>query len=376
MTHKEPLPNTAEAFLRGNLIQRKLPVSLDDLAQQESLSVSELPSRLAQHVQSITAYYAAKPFNANVLDDALNPQIDFLYRIWHTSRNITPDHPFYSFARTLDSFEGFADTHLSHLTSNTHINLAKRINQFIYTTMHKQKLLEICSPEFPRYSTSGEYNTQGEWVRIPKHLTSETREEYVDKQILEEVISLRNKLTDEPLLFHSTGSASLDGIGQHEALLSSTEASLGHTPLKTGEIYEAQGTRRTLGSVYAAENMHRGYSLARWFDEYHVTFGISLSAQEAFLQKKYPDRVIDVTDWMNEGITIGPRVPLQHIRTVLVDFVQKGAMQTWADKYCPQALVISYEAFEILRRENISSEFADPRQTAEELLQQPRIHVA
>ncbi len=368
--HKET--DASKTFLVQNVTPR-LPLTLDNLALREDISVSSLPEHLRK-ASSALKEYAQTSYN---LEDKMLPSLDFIYQCWQASRSLPPSHTLAKFAHTLDSFETFLATYMHATSSTTQVNLAQILDRFIYTNVHDQRILTVDDPSSRSRNEFGTYNTGGEWVELPQYLSSPHERDYVDTAVLREVIEKRNELT-EAEVYHSTGSASLRGIASQQAILASRMASQrGEEPI-VGEYLTYNidqinpGARKELISVFAARHPKRGYALSRWFDEFHVTFGISIARQQAHLTKiKSPITLsqVELSDMTGEGIQLGPEIPLDAVSTIYVDFAHKDSMIAWTKSHCPNANVVSYEAFEVLQREREMPRYRQPQFTAEQLLQ-------
>ena len=374
MFHENTGEEASRSFLTQNVVQRSA-LTLDELALREGISILDLPNQLRK-AATVFSTYAQHEYN---LEDDILPSVDFIYQCWQASRSLPSGHALEQFAHTLDSFDTFLATYASASSFVTQVNLAQLFDRFIYKIVHNQKIMTVSNPSARSRNTFGVYSTQGEWVELPGYLLSQNVRDYVGTEILTEVIALRNtKQEDE--IYHSTGSSSLPGIASQHALLSSALATERGEEPKVGEYitqsvspyYLESGSRRLLCDIHASKKPETGYALARWFDEFHVTFGISIARQQAYLASQNSPHSLDtieLADISGEGIRLGSTVPLNVVTTIYVDFAHKSRVIAWAKVNCPSASVISYEAFEVMKRERVFPNYSQPRFTTEQLLQ-------
>lgn len=114
-------------------------------------------------------------------------------------------------------------------------------------------------------------------------------------------------------LYHATGSAALEGIARHKAIMSSRKVLEVGEVIKTGEHITV--VHAGLEAVYTTRCFSSDYCLARWFNECHVVFGIKEGAAPLIADKAYT--------------LIGPEVPLRELSVVHTEDVFQDKMSEW-----------------------------------------------
>ncbi len=156
-------------------------------------------------------------------------------------------------------------------------------------------------------------------------------------------------------LSHNTGSVSLEGILDRNAIVNSYQLSTEGAKIASGEYAGPAGT--AMGNVYAHSGARTSsYQTKRWLGEYGLTFVINKQRQLDWLGRNpdkwaYPDNPIyglGSNGDRSEGVEVGEVVPLENIDYILSD---SRNIQTIRSKLLIRGLnipVISCEAIDIM----------------------------
>jgi len=348
-------------FLDG--IEKRDTPALDNLCNMENCDIRELPDLFANKLKFIFGHCEK---HSSMIDDKLDPQIDFIYQCYKSTRNISPTLNLSGFSSSLDNFDIFISQYAQGVSRKALGNLMQRINRFIETTIHPSRTIATFPDRYRNRDKLSFYNLEGRWIQIPSKYNA-SEKDYIEESIVKEIISIQESGYKRPDLYHATGSASLDGIARHGAILSANKAvALGET-VKTGEYntyigwdeQSASGGRSGLGSIYTSKDPYSGYGIARWFNEYNVVFGLSKEKIAKYLQKDKGETNIRFEDYAGEGITIGPDAPLELVDIIYADHIYLDELNKWKEKNAPHAYIISLEADQLLRSRG-KQEFYSP----------------
>jgi len=377
-----------EQRLHAALTRRPL-LSLAEIAQKENVSVRQLPKAMKKHIQSIKEYMKTPSFTAAGRE--IDPHIDFIFQSWQATRNLSRFHPLYSFAQTLDSFDTFFEAYFTENSTQHYGRLISLIDAFVREKFHPDKKIYVQKGHPERSYPSGLYNISGDWVRTDldyDHM-------YVDRSIIEEAIAI-GSLPQEPTFFHQSGSAILSSVGSIGEIVSGKKANALGLRLQTGESVTdaSEGKIRQLNSVYASNYLqYSGYERVRWFDEGHITFGISRQKLEDYyeqktgvrptmMKKEYYIHDEDLQghfiDAGKNGTLLGPEVPLTTVNAIYTERIYLDRIKEWAKQHAPQAQVISIEAGTLLAMLAYQNEHPDqyPKPiTLEWLSKQPAVSI-
>ncbi len=179
---------------------------------------------------------------------------------------------------------------------------------------------------------------------------------WIRKDAVEEAVelSLKGFPRSSELLVHGTGSAALANIAKHKAISSAALTLQRGDNILTGEYVSAigkdgktsvSGGLEGLGAVYASRDglANTSYTTRRWFDETPVTFGIAEKKQCAYNDAQGHEMYGD-----QDGIRIGPQVPLENIVAISAPKESEALIRAWAVEHCPHAQFVSYEAAGLL----------------------------
>ncbi|MBW8831180.1 MAG: hypothetical protein JF606_17505 [Burkholderiales bacterium] len=191
------------------------------------------------------------------------------------------------------------------------------------------------------------YNGSRNWMKFPEAL--------VDMEVVEEARQLVNEgfTGKEKLFVHGTGSAAMANFAKNQAIWSASRAMQSGDKVVTGEYVkwiEQDGQTSTTGGtsglrdIYTSRNglSSESYTMRRWFDETPVTFGISEQKQRAYNDACNIDRWYE--NPMNEGVTVGPIVPLKNVVAISAPKASEARIRSWIAAHCPHAKFVSYEA--------------------------------
>ena len=341
---------TSHSLLIGSLDVRDKP-TIQGICRNEGSISQKLPDVFTRRTKDIINYCKENDY---IVDDKLSPQIDFIYQCYASTRSSPPLH-LREFSRSLDSFDSFVAHYARRASRSTIGNLMERIDRFTRTTLHPRRVITVFPENHRMHEKTISYQLKGRWILLPSEFGS--GEEYVEKGVVEEILNLQKIGYKQPDLYHTTGSASLEGIAKHGALLSARRAIESEEAVKTGEQntyigwedHSQMGGKKGLASVYTSKFPHIGYSVARWFDEYHVIFGLSRERITTYIQAhNQPDDRLK--EFPKGEVRIGPEVPLELVDSIYGEHIYLKQLLEWKEKNAPQALVVSLEADDLLRR--------------------------
>ena len=280
------------------------------------------------------------------------PVLDMLYNLYRMSKQEAVKHPWLQHMR---SFDGFIAHFCPEATAKSRAYIVNHLEAFVSGKVVGRWQQGGCPP-------TG-YEVQGEWVPLPDDLSepkaylSEGR--WAESPVIHETRALNSaNYPRKDALIHGTGSAALEAIGRSGAILSARQALATGGSVKTGEFVSyighcgvsVSGGAHGLGEVYTSQGGLGGasYTMQRWFDEYPVCFAIDFAKQRAYNDARGIKRYYDNPS--NEGVTVGPDVPLAHVTVVTAPKAKEAEVRSWLAQYCPHTLFISQEAARIYER--------------------------
>lgn len=289
-----------------------------------------------------------------------------LHDLWRARKEGNPELNGRPWGDTLQSFDSFIGEFAPDVTLHARGWIGKHIEWFVREYTGSSGQLTIYPPrknlEGGRDFTEEEIKTPAEiapperdWVYMPCGAWNRI-ETYIARPVLEEIVFLLESGYRPPDYSHASGSAALKGIAEEGAIVNSLELLEMGKGLKTGEKSHYMSTDavelRGLGSIYTDKGDPRpGYNTLRWFDEYHVTFGINKERQSAYMRTtdvRYEDsrdpEQLSYDTIMNEGTLVGRRVPLDAIDYVYAWHGRKEDAEKWTKAHCPHAQVVALEA--------------------------------
>lgn len=344
--------NGEKSLLVNSLEKRNLP-TVEDVCRDENCNAEELPGLLAERTKDILDYCRK---HSSIIDDELSPQIDFIYRCFASTRGTPASVDLSGFSKSLKDFESFIAQYAKGVPRRAIGNLMERIDRYTRAVVHPSRIITVFPENHRMHGKLSIYKSEGQWIQLPSESDWSARE-YVEMDVLEEIVNLQETGYTRPDLYHATGSASLSGIAKHKAILSARRARELGEDVKTGEYntyigwqdYSVSGGREGLSSIYTSRSPHTGYSIARWFDEYHLVFGLSIERIARYLKEHKGETDIRFADFAGEGIRIGPEAPLELVDVIYGEHIYLDDLDRWKSKYAPHARIVSLEADELLR---------------------------
>lgn len=358
----------AESAFASNL-KKNEPRSLDQLLNQESIELDGLVDRVQESVDII--------MDEDTKDDDKTKELKFVYEVYLATRDVENNQELIELADNLNSFESFRRKFLVDASRYQLANFYEAVTFFRGRVIHPSRELFIeADLGFRDRYYDGVYGYHGEWVVIPKG-GREGLFGIVEQSVIEEAIKLRTA-NIKVELFHTTGSAALDGIGRNQQIMSAKRLVESKEDVSTGEYASyiskefgssVTGRNTGLSNVYVEQNgIAKGYELIRWFDEYSVTFGIRLDLQRQYVSKNYgDDRSLFYRT--SEGMQVGPEVPLSNVALVIVDHQELSRAREWASLNAPGVFVTSYDAYSLYQDTELNGRYRV--QKLEELLRLP-----
>ena len=349
-------PNSERDLLISSLRKIKAP-SADDICKTEGVTPEELPDLLSDKLKGIFAHCKE---NASIIDDELNSQIDFVYQCYEATKNVDASSEFYELSAQLKDFESFISVFAKGVDRKTLGNFMQRVDRFIQIVVHPKRIMKAW-PEGHRmkgFYEMGIYKHEGAWVPLEHKRWSGV--EYIELGLLKEIIDLKESGYMKPGLYHTTGSATLDGISKQKAILSAREAIKREEEVKTGEYntyighdnHSVSGRKQGLGDVHVSRSLHTGYTIARWFNEYPLAFGIAEERTRKHLKEIDEKSDTAFINWAGEGIRLGPEIPLDLVDVIYCEQIYLDKLKQWVSKNTPHAKVVSIEAHELLLRKD------------------------
>lgn len=346
-------------------IIEKKTLTLNDIAQKEGCDISDLESNLTLKIKKFSEKMSK---NISYPSEEYFGLIDSLYNLYLQSKNTdeTVKNPWLA---GFQSFDDFVNHFCPEATQHARAAMKKNIQIFVSLIVNQEKIINVHPRNWLGINSEGIkeiYNTKGDWILLPGENYELGIFDYVDREIIKEIINLIEENHHYSDFIHSSGSAALDGIEKSQAILSAQEVEVRNIKVNTGEhvsyVNQESGTpiaggEYGLGSVYASNRGYSsGYCHINWFDEYYVAFGINKQKQEDFLKKKRYKNEMSLEDeesspfldMGSEGVEIGNEVPLTAVEAVYCWKQYQAEMKTWIQENCPEAKLISIEAAEIL----------------------------
>jgi hypothetical protein len=123
-----------------------------------------------------------------------------------------------------------------------------------------------------------------------------------------------SNMTRANTLYHATGSAALDGIARRGAIISSGRAQELGENIETGE-HRMFAIETGLTGVNSTPWFNSDWCLARWFDEYHIVFGLDTDKVEVEREGVYT--------------ILSPEVSIDAVKLVHTEDQFKTRVQSW-----------------------------------------------
>lgn len=257
--------------------------------------------------------------------------VDPIYRAWENAKK---DNGVESeLKNSLESTNAFADKFAPSSTKTEQGSAVRGLGEYVGTfILNKLNSSGIRTKD-------QETPQNNDWLEIP---IKNGKRIYVKKDVYISVLEelrknsftsgIPNNIDGHDLGFHATTSATLEGIGKYEALLSSKKIIELNEELKNGErlgsfFGETQNTNEEI-SAYVGR-VKSVYGTPRWFDEFCILFAISLDKQGDYL-KKQGKRVRYLSAY-NE-VELGDTIPLKNIQYVATDYVNLNKVKKWLDQ--------------------------------------------
>lgn len=338
---KAELGTKKPELIETDLVERE-KLTLDQVCAREGMTVDKLPDRFKEVAADFRDYCV----DSVSMSRSINPDIDFIYQCWQATRQLKPGHILYNFSKSLDSFDSFIQTYLPDTNSELRGKMIERIDMFRYYQMNVRRIIEVWDQEDRHADQDGIYEYLGEWVRLSGGRDYYAK--YADAAIIREVIEILKSGGLPANLYHATGSAALDGIQRHGALLASHKAIEKGEVIKTGEAV-TQSWKPGAGNVYTEESFEEfGYATVRWFDEFKVGFGTTKDSVLKYRSGEKGKKDIWFHNLAGEGIRIGTDLPLRFITLLTTEYEHLDKLRAWARKNAPQAKIVSAEAISLI----------------------------
>lgn len=348
ISHSDPTPHD---LLTSHLRKLDTP-TLDDLSRIHGVEIFDFPEFFRKRTKHLFDLIGTRAFG---LDNEWYTHINFLYQTWVATKTTGIDLPT-DFVQSLGSYDSFMQSYCTNASLSVRSAFNFWIKWFTERIVHPKMILELGQPLSKHYEITqrGVYEYKGAWHCIPSNNNMYT---YVEHEVIREVNLLTNTLKSfEADLFHATGSAALDGISQHRALLSARRSEEQGVLVKTGEYTHKDnkgqipvGGTEGLENIYASAKVDSGYSTIRWFDEFPVVFGFKSDEVNDYLEHQYGWRVPHLKEVYGDGHKLGNEVPISLVRAIYTQIKDLDRLRAWAKINAPNSVVISIEAASLLR---------------------------
>lgn len=321
--------------------------SLDAIAQESGVPIESLEAYLKKEISA----FVEKMKNSYVYGERKHfPLFDKLYNLYLiAAKQEDKDLPF-PWVKNLKNYNAFIEHFCPPTDDKVRVHITSIIESFVSSKVSSG----IISHDDKRENAYG--IDRKVWKKVHTYglidYQSEMREYWVDEAILAEVEQLKKSgyPNQKDHLFHNTGSAALEGIGEAGAILSAYRVLQSKQKVVTGEYKSESAGKEGLTNVYTLRRSSLAsaiYTIQRWFDECPITFAIDVKKQREYneaqgIKKNYEN------DRKGQGTVVGPEVPLEHVVAVSAPKEHEAHVQAWIQQYCPWAKFISKEAATIM----------------------------
>lgn len=318
--------------------------SIKQIASESGVSTDELE----KHFQDRLDDFFEKTKNSNWRSyGEYTPLVENLYNIFlHSQDEQAP-----SWVKKARSFDSFVAHFCPQASKKSQSDLISQIEYFCRQSLPPM-LQRTSRWGADNDNTQPIYNGPRNWLKFPQAL--------VTREVIEEARELINNgyWEKDDLFVHGTGSAAIDNFAKNQAIWSASLAISKGDKVATGEFASyisshdgetsVSGGNSGLGNVYTSEEglSSQSYTMQRWFDEFPVTFGISQTKQKEYNVHNKVER--SYRNPGNEGITVGPIVPLENVVAISAPKADEARVRSWIETHCPHAQFISYEAATLL----------------------------
>lgn len=295
-------------------------------------------------------------YDAIIAEELFDP----LYQVWQATRELPPEYPLYELAQRLESFESFYESYFSGKPQDFQGPLITYFDMYLNFCHNPMEIRTVWIGPKEQRRTLGlrQYPPEKTWISLEENNRGNTTE-VTTLEVLKQAHCLHEmELESEDLIFHSTGSSALAGIGEEEAILSASALLRRGGNLRSGEFVTLGQYNPTLNrpdspglaDVYGSPGTVSSYGYSRWFDEYEVVFGLD--------REKVRRRLLEETGkepflrYSSEGACLGPRVPLDEATLLLTPNKHLPKLRAWAKEHAPEAVVTSTEAWKVAQRYN------------------------
>ncbi len=357
-----------------------LPVrSIAEIARDTGVTPTALPQALKEQMQHWVQDLKQHP-HASISEHL--GTMDLLYHLYnaahHPDKQHDPALQWLAHFRHFDSFiEHFCPAGMATASefAKPRAQIADFVKRYIHGMAMPGQAITLEDDGEGRFTPrKGCLLNQSRWVPLPGTVAKDPDflapwlqfRFYVSTPVLHEVNELLHRpqffekhLGHRTTLFHGTGSEALKGlhgIGESQTISSARSLVSQQTPIATGEWFserDNEGKPKTGGSgglddVYSSEGgiKEASYHVVRWFDEFPVTFCIDKQKQQDFNQQHNIKR--DYENFGNEGILLGPTVPLANVKAIVAPKANEDNVLLWLAQYCPDVPFISQEAATIV----------------------------
>ncbi len=337
-------------------LERYTPKTFEEIANENGVEPEVLPELIDERARALMGDCWRR--RGSQTRDT-EQEIKFLYECYLALKD---REDYNAIKEKIKSPEGFYQAYGKKGRHEAMRTLGNRINNFMWRVGDPDAVIEIYDMEMTISPVQGEFTRPGEYVYLPV-ADKYSEAELVDVRVVEELIEMQEK-GGEVLsnLYHVTNSAALPGISEKRAILAASRArETGHR-LLTGEYAEdnvdvivgAHDKKEYgLNEIYADSLPRMGYSFVNWFDRWPVVFGTSrdkvVNHAEKVLGVEAPS-MISVPD----GIQIGEEVTMDMVEVVMCNLGHIEEVKKWVSENCPNARVVSLEAFDLYRTKTIT----------------------
>jgi len=326
LTHKSLAQIASEFDVPVNRLESKLKDVMAEFAAEESNS----RPRMASHCRD---------------RDEKMVLMDTLYNLFMLGNQRPLAAPWLQHVR---SFDEFLRHFCPQANQKVESGLIHHVGRFLNT--HCQPMVlgkDELGRSWPDVGDAGRvYGEPGQWMKLP--------DAWVERRVLKEALQLATNgfPRDDALFVHGSGSAAIQGIAETKAILGAQVLLERGGKVSTGE--HVTGGPCGHRNVYSSTSglAESGYTMARWFDETKITFGISQAKQREFNKKRGLDR-LSYENRLNEGILLGPEVPFKNIVAISAPKEQEARVRTWISRHCPHVQYVSFEAAKLLNSEDM-----------------------
>lgn len=333
--------------------------SLDAIAQESGVPIKSLEAYLKKEIGA----FADKMKNEDRYPgEEYFPLFDKIYNLYIiAAKQENKDLPL-PWMKNLKNYDAFIGHFCPSANAKARACITKQVETFVRCKVssgiilhddERKEAFGVDGTTWKKHHTYGRSHDGPSQACVHEH--------WVDTAILAEVAQLKESgfPNRKDHLFHDTGSAALEGIGEAGAILSARQARQSKSKVVTGEYAcyisshdgetSMSGRKGGLENVYTSDDglASGSYTTQRWFDECPVTFGIDSAKQKEYNETQGTNEFYNYRR-SKEGIVVGPKVPLENVIAVSAPKEHEVRVQAWIQQYCPWVKFISKEAATIM----------------------------